>query len=87
MGTSLREYLFIYYILIGKPIESDLADNPAVWKEDELRRMEKPFNLKEFLNNVRSIVKTSNESDLFDHDLYKSDVKLLGYGEGKKVLK
>ena len=84
MYVCLYKYIAIFCIHTGKPIESDLIANPSVWKEDEVRRVEKPFSLKEFLNTFRAKITASNETDLFEHKLYKSGVKLLGYGDGKK---
>ena len=68
----------------GNPIESDLTVNRSCWKEDESRRVEEPFSLKSFLDENRENITASNETDLFDHKMYKTDVKLLGHGKGKK---
>ena len=68
----------------GQPIQEDLNANPSYWKEDRIRRVEEPFVLKTFLDTHQEKIIASNETDLFDSKLYKSDVKLLGHGQGIK---
>ena len=69
----------------GKPVEDDLVANPSAWKEDGNRCVEPPFHLKTFLEKHRETILNSDEMDLFQQKLYKSDVKLLGHGTGKKI--
>ena len=69
---------------LGLPIQEDLNANPSYWKEDQIRRVEEPFVLKTFLDEHHDKITASNETDLFDSSIYKSDVKLLGHGEGIK---
>lgn len=68
----------------GLPIQEDLNANPSYWKEDQTRRVEEPFVLKTFLDENQDKITASNETDLFDSTIYKSDVKLLGHGQGIK---
>ena len=75
----------ILFILLGVPCQDDINNNPSAWKEDEARRVEEPFSLKSFLNMRRENIIAANETNLFDPTIYKTDVKLLGHGQGKNL--
>ena len=75
----------ILFILLGVPSQDDINNNPSAWKEDKARRVEEPFNLKSFLNMRRENIIAANETNLFDPTIYKTDVKLLGHGQGKNL--
>jgi len=86
LGPIIKSYFASEQHKTGIPIADDLKNNPSVWKEDEARRVEEPFNLKSFLDLRRKDITSANETDLFDHNKYKTDVKLLGYGGGARKL-
>lgn len=86
LGPIIKGYFASEQHKTGVPIEDDLNNNPSLWREDEARRVEEPFNLKAFLDLHREKIISSNETDLFDHTIYKTDVKLLGNGQGSRTI-
>jgi len=86
LGPIIKEYFASEQHKTGKPIDADLRANQSCWKEDEGRCTEKPFYLKDFLNSNREKICNNNEVDLFEQKLYKSDVKLLGCGQGPRTV-
>jgi mannose-6-phosphate isomerase-like protein (cupin superfamily) len=61
-----------------------LSDPP--WHSDSVRRIEPPFNLKDWINRNRSEIVSDGSKRLFS-DSYQSDVVVLGLGSGSRSIR
>jgi len=69
----------------GQPKHDSVLDNPP-WVPDSTRSVEQPFNLQDWLDKKRRLIRASGEADLFDSNKYQSNIKVLGFGSGLKTL-
>lgn len=56
------------------------------WEADSQVRVEKPFNLQDWLDSHRRLIRSSGCQPLFSPVNYQSDVIVLGLGQGSRIL-
>jgi len=70
----------------GEPKEDSVNANPP-WSPDSQRKVEDPFNLQDWVDKNRRLIRSRGEVFLFEQNKYQSDVKVLGHGQGSQSFK
>jgi len=85
LGSQLKPIIDEYFASeehkTGQPKADSVVPNPP-WNPDKTRAVESPFNLQEWLDKSRRLIRSRGEANLFNPDKYQSDIKVIGYGTG-----
>jgi len=68
----------------GQPKEDSVNPSPP-WVPDSSRSVSDPFNLQDWLDSHRRLIRSSGEVWLFEENHYQSDIKVLGHGPGSRT--
>lgn len=69
----------------GKPGVNSVMLHPP-WSPDNITSVAEPFNLQDWVDKNRRLVRSSGELHLFPPEQHQSDVLVLGYGQGARTL-
>jgi len=70
----------------GQPGDSSALGTEA-WQPDSTTKVEDPFNLQDWLDRNRRLIRSSGCQFLFPQQKHQSDVAILGLGQGSRELK
>ncbi|XP_023333784.1 3-hydroxyanthranilate 3,4-dioxygenase isoform X2 [Eurytemora carolleeae] len=89
LGTQLKPIIDEFFASdehkTGQPSENSVITS-APWEPNSQRSVPPPFNLQDWLDMNRRLIRSSGELFLFDPKQFQSDVKVLGFGEGQREL-
>jgi len=69
----------------GVPGPDSVNKNPP-WVPDSKRVVENPFNLQDWLDAHRRLIRSSGSHPLFSPTSYQSDITVMGLGQGSRVI-
>jgi len=87
LGVQLKPIIEEYFASeehkTGRPGPDSVNSNPP-WEPDSKTVVETPFNLQDWLDAHRRLIRSSGSHPLFPPSRYQSDILVLGLGEGTR---
>eukprot|EP00092_Neocalanus_flemingeri_P025624 GFUD01027780.1.p1 GENE.GFUD01027780.1~~GFUD01027780.1.p1 ORF type:complete len:296 (-),score=86.37 GFUD01027780.1:152-1039(-) len=89
LGTQLKPIIDEFFASDecknGVPGPDSVNKNPP-WNPDSKRVVESPFNLQEWLDAHRRLIRSSGSQPLFSPSSYQSNVLVMGLGQGSRTI-
>jgi len=88
LGSQLKPIIDEFFAseeyATGKPKADSVNPSPP-WTPDSARSAGNPFNLQDWLDSHRRLVRSSGQEFLFPQNKFQSDVRVLGHGQGSRT--
>eukprot|EP00092_Neocalanus_flemingeri_P068176 GFUD01083265.1.p1 GENE.GFUD01083265.1~~GFUD01083265.1.p1 ORF type:complete len:294 (+),score=74.49 GFUD01083265.1:33-914(+) len=89
LGTQLKPIIDEFFASDecknGVPGPDSVNKNPP-WNPDSKRVVGNPFNLQDWLDAHRQLIRSSGSQPLFSPSSYQSDVTVMGLGQGSRII-